>query len=190
MQRRQFLTLLAGLPAFSASARRRIPPVDESAVDPAFARFAAKLRQAATAGDRAAVAALSIPDLEVERQDLPELARALAFGSARFDKGFAFPYWIGKFPEALDPFEHAVTIRAGAVLRARPDETAPAVAPLDYDIVHVPVWRPDSRWQQVRRLDGPAGYVRGEDLRTCGHFHGYCERRGGVWKLVAFTEGD
>ncbi len=47
-----------------------------------------------------------------------QLETVLKMGAARYEKGFALPYLFAKFPEDLEAFEHVVTIRAGAVLRA------------------------------------------------------------------------
>lgn len=173
-----------------AGARRRIPPVDESHLDPAFKTFIARLRAAVAARDQKAIRALSVPDLVIEAQDLPELAKILAMGCGRFDKGFNFPYINAKFPEDLEPYEYAVAMTAGAVLRSKPSADAAVVGPLDYDILHVPQWNPKSKWQAAKRLDGVRGYVHEDDIRTLGHFHAYCEKRGGVWKLIAFDQGD
>lgn len=173
-----------------AGARRRIPPVDESHLDPGFKSFVAKLRAAVAARDQKALRALSVPDLIIEDQDLPELAKILAMGCGRFDKGFNFPYINAKFPSDLEPYEYAVVIKAGAELRAKAAADAAVVAPLDYDIVHVAQWNPKAKWQSVKRLDGVRGFVHDDDIRTLGHFHAYCERRGGAWKLIAFDQGD
>jgi hypothetical protein len=173
-----------------AGARRRIPPVDESHLDPAFKTFVAKLRAAVAARDQKAIRAMSVPDLVIEDRDLPELAKILAMGCGRFDKGFSFPYINAKLPEDIDPFEHAVVMKAGAVLRSKPAADAAVAAGLDFDILHVAQWNPKSRWQAAKRLDGVRGYVHEDDIRTLGHFHAYCERRGGAWKLIAFDQGD
>lgn len=189
LPRRQLFALLLA-PLAAAPARRRIPPGDESAMDPSFAVFWAKLKKAAAQRDRAALRALSVPDLEIDPADLPELDRALALGAGRFDKGFSFPYFVAKFPEDVDPYEHAVVLSPKAVLRSRPDGASAPVAPLDHDIVHIAAWKPNAQWQQARRLDGAKGYVNVADIRTCGHHHGYCEKRAGAWKLIAFDQGD
>ncbi|MBM3764956.1 MAG: hypothetical protein FJW32_06155 [Acidobacteria bacterium] len=173
-----------------AGARRRIPPIDESQTDPTFKAFVAKLKAAVAARDQKAIRAMSVPDLTIEDRDLPELATILAMGCGRFDKGFTFPYINAKFPEDLEPFECAVAIRPGAVLRAKASVDATVVAPLDYDIVHVAQWNPKSKWQAAKRLDGVRGFVHEDDIRTLGHFHAYCEKRGGAWKLIAFDHGD
>ncbi|MBM3755235.1 MAG: hypothetical protein FJW38_14785 [Acidobacteria bacterium] len=127
-----------------AGARRRIPPIDESQTDPTFKAFVAKLKAAVASRDQKAIRAMSVPDLIIEDRDLPELATILAMGCGRFDKGFNFPYINAKFPEDLEPYEYAVVIRPGAVLRAKASVDATVVAPLDYDIVHVAQWNPKS----------------------------------------------
>lgn len=188
--RRSVLLVLLALPMRGAGARRRIPPTDESHVDPAFKAFVAKLKAAVASRDQKAIRAMSVPDLVIEDHDLPELATILALGCGRFDKGFNFPYINAKFPEDLEPYEYAVVMKPGAVLRSKASADAAVVAPLDYDIVHVAQWNPKSKWQAVKRLDGVRGFVADDDIRTLGHFHAYCEKRSGVWKLIAFDQGD
>jgi hypothetical protein len=186
--RRSVLLACLTLPVTGAGRRRRIPPGDESPADPAFAAFLARLRKAASARDSRGIQALCAAGLTVAAEHVPELQKVLGMGAARFDKGYCLPYIHGKFPEDLDPYEHAIVTKAGAALLHKPDGRP--VAELDFDIVRVPQWRPDAKWQRVERLDGVAGYVPEDSLRTLGHFHAYCERRGGAWKLIAFDEGD
>ena len=71
-----------------------------------------------------------------------QLEVVLRMGAARYEKGFALPYLFVKFPEDLEAFEHVVTIRAGAVLRAEGRAGAARVCPLDYDILRVADGRP------------------------------------------------
>lgn len=181
---------LLTLPLPAAGMRRRIPPGDETSTDAAFAAFLAKLRRAAAGRDLKALRQLSAEDLPIEPEDLPELVKIIDMGAARFDKGFSLPYVHGKFPEDLDPYEHAIVVDPKAVLRSKPSASAAVAAPLDHDIVKVPEWKPNQSWQWVHRLDGVKGYVADAQLRTLGDHHAYCEKRKGVWRLIAFDQGD
>jgi hypothetical protein len=201
---RQFLMVGFGARALFGAARRRLAPGDEAASDPSFSRVLAVLRRVVEKRDEAGFRALCAPDVITGVDMTPgpgellkkmraggwaELETALRMGAARYEKGFALPYLFGKFPDDLDSYEHVVTIRAGAVLRAEAADGAKVVCPLDFDILQVKEFKPGAKWMGAARLDGPKGWVAAADVRSLGAPRIFFEKRQGIWKITAWAGG-
>src|SRR3954467_9601967 len=161
------LHLIAGalLLAFAPPAcpqERKLPPVDEGAPDRSWFLFKKRLQAAIDSRDKQFL--LSILDKNVRNQtektrgvaqfrrqwelDTPdtavwrELRGALLLGSAYMqrDKGareLCAPYVLGKWPDDVEPFKHAVVIAKDTTVRAEPSNAAAALGSLSYDIVAI-----------------------------------------------------
>ena len=190
---------------FGAGRRRRLAPGDESGSDPSFAKFLAILRGVSRERNTAGLQALCAADVitgidspsgpaelvkKMQAGGWAHLETVLKLGAARYEKGFALPYLFGRFPDDLEAFEHLVTIRPGAVLRATGRSGAAVVAMLDYDILHVKDARPVKGWIQAERLDGPKGWVAEGDVLSLGAQRIFIEKKNGVWKITAWAAGD
>src|SRR4051812_27835854 len=147
------LACVLALPAFAQ--QRKLPPVDEAASDVSWQRFKKRLQAAIDARDKQFL--LSILDRNVRNQsektrgveqfrrqweldtaDTPvwrELRNALLLGSAwiRRDakrRELCTPYVLGRWPEDLEPFKHAVVISKDSTVRAEPSNAAAALGVL------------------------------------------------------------
>src|SRR4051812_25589065 len=157
------LALAATLPAIAQD--RKIPLVDEAAGDASWVRFKKRLQAAIDNRDKQFL--LSILDKNVRNQTEKtrgiaqfrrqweldtadtavwrELQSALQLGSAwiRRDKGpreLCAPYVLGKWPEDVEPFKHAVVISRQTTMQAEPSTSSAGVATLSYDLVAVTDW--------------------------------------------------
>lgn len=197
--------LAAGGVLPAAGRRRYLRPGDEGTADASFMKFLADVRRVAAVRDTAGLRALCAPDVitgidmkpgpeELARQmaagGWAELNTILSMGAGRYEKGFAMPYLFTKFPEDLEAFEHVVTVRPGAVLRAEAAAGAKAVAPLDYDILRVKEFKPGAPWLAAERLDGAKGFVAAGDVRSLGAQRIFFEKRAGIWRISAWAGGD
>jgi len=110
---------------------------------------------------------------------------------------FFAPYTFNSFPADLDGFEHFVIFGSDVNLRKEPRTDAEVVAKLSYNIVQIePETVPKSGrseypgWRHVRTLGGLNGYVRQEFVRSPIDYRAGFEKKRGVWKMIAFIEGD
>ena len=204
--------LLVAAPEAGATVHR-LPPVDQCAADPSFVAFRNDLLAAIARRDRAFVLATITDNIEVDfgggagradfaqtwQLDRPEtsplwdeLGRALSLGCAHNGPGdFYAPSMFVAGEEVFeDPFTAAVAIRPGAELRSGPDAASSVVATLDWDVLTVPEWDPDSGWQRAELADGRRGYVRSEDLRSPIDYRAAFQRIDGRWRMTAFIAGD
>ena len=197
---RQFLGLLAGGGLLAAGRRRYLRPGDEAAGD--FVRFLGDLRRVVAGKDEAGLRGLCAADVITGVDMAPgpvelvkrmraggwaELEVVLGMGAARYEKGFVMPDLFGKFPEDLEPTEHVVTVRAGAVLRV--SAGGAVVGPLDFDILRVREFKAGATWLAAERLDGLKGVVAAGDVRSLGAPRVFFEKRGGAWKVTAWGAG-
>lgn len=134
-----------------------------------------------------------------------EMERLLSIGVAEMPgTGMAaapWPYAI--WPDDLDPFIHMVVIAQGASLMSAPSSTAPAIHPLDYDILTLlyDEENPDPAvteivdgkeisWLKVADPKGVEGYVRDDwTVSTIGYRLGF-ERSESGWLIVFLVAGD
>lgn len=134
-----------------------------------------------------------------------EMERLLAIGVADMPgAGIAaapWPYAI--WPDDLDPFIHMVVIAQGVSLMSAPSSTAPALRPLDYDILSLVydeenpdptiLERVDGRdlvWIKVADSNGVVGYVRDDwTVSTLGYRLGL-ERTESGWQILFLVAGD
>ncbi len=134
-----------------------------------------------------------------------EMERLLTIGVAHAgDPAWAaapWPYAI--WPDDLDPFIHMVVVAKGESLRSAPSSTAPAIHPLDYDVLTL-VYdeeNPDPAvtetidgveitWLKVTDAKGVLGYVRDEwAVSTVGYRLGF-ERSESGWAISFLVAGD
>ena len=172
--------LLATAPEAEARVHR-LPPVDQCAADPSFVAFRNDLLAAIARHDRDFVLAAITDDIELDfgggagreefartwELDHPEtsglwdeLGRALSLGCAHDGRNgdyYAPSMFMADEEVFEDPFTAAVAIRLGAELRSGPDTASPVVATLDWDVLTVPEWDPESDWQRVALADGRSG---------------------------------
>lgn len=111
---------------------------------------------------------------------------------------FHAPYTFTNFPEDLDAFDYQAILGSGVNLRSKPEANAPVVASLSYNVVKVDfagsvkIAGSDEEysWLKITTLGGKKGFVQAKYVRSPIDYRAIFEKRGGVWKLVAFIAGD
>jgi hypothetical protein len=192
------------------SAPARIPPQDECRKDASFVAYRSSLKAAVKARDARLLLSLVAQDIAFSfgdgagkaefarewRLDQPaqsalwaELEEVLSLGCALQDGSAEAPWLYARFPQVLDPFDHAVVVRPGAAAHAAPNRGSKVLARLNWDILPVLSDLGDA-WAQVRLTDGRKAYVRRQDLRSPIDYRAGFERRGGRWLMVMFIAGD
>lgn len=203
------ISLAAAQPQVPA-ASTRLPPVDQCAADASFAAFRTRLLEAIAHRDHAYILSI-IPEYilvnfggdrgredfarnwRLDQSDSPfwnELQAALALGCASFEDEFVSPSLGVQLAEDHDPFDVVVAVRAGAALRARPEEAAEAVATLDWDVLRMRGVEAPDDWIAVRRADGREGFVRRTDVRSPLDYRAHFAKANGHWQMYMFIAGD
>lgn len=197
----------------------RLYPRDEARKDPSFFAFRRRLQEIVRKKDREALRRLLDPKIEVDfgggqgiaafeehwnlrsgRSKLwATLADVLSHGGEFYGRGtgrgFAAPYTSSAFPDELDPFDHLCVVGARVALRARPEERAPVVARLTYEIVRLDpasrnAYAEHAPWIGVTVPGGRSGYLPRRLVRSPIDYRALFEKRRGQWRLTAFVAGD
>jgi hypothetical protein len=175
--------------------------------DPALTRFVADLREAVARRDESRFLKLLDPQvrssfggdegidefrewwkLDQHGSRLwPLLDRLLALGGVWDGDSYVFPYVFAKFPDELDPFEHAAIIGQGVWLRAKPSSEARGVRQLRYDLVRV--LDQSDEWWEVETLDGARGFVAERYVMSPVGYRLMLGKRG-QWRITALVAGD
>jgi hypothetical protein len=200
------------LVTIAASADRpRLPPVDQCAASPGFSAYRAELDDAVARQDVSKLLSLTDPDVllsfgeEKGHADLrriwaldqpeksgvwKELAEVLRLGCV-LDGGTAIaPSLAHDIPDGYEIYDVLVAVRPGSPLRASADDTAAAVAKLDWDLLEVESWDETTNWVKVRLKDGRAGFVRAAEVRSPIDYRATFENKGGSWRMTIFIAGD
>jgi hypothetical protein len=205
-----------GLALFLATApastdRPRLPPVDQCAASPGFSAFRAELDDAVARQDVSKLLTLTDPDIllsfgeerghadfrriwalnQPETSGLwKELAEVLRLGCV-LDGGTAIaPSLAHDIPDDYEIYDVLVAVRPGSPLRASADDTAAAIATLDWDLLDVVNWDGATNWIKVRLKDGRAGFVRAAEVRSPIDYRATFDNKGGVWRMTIFIAGD
>jgi hypothetical protein len=209
------LLLALALPALAQE--RKLPIVDEAAGDVSWIRFKKRLQAAIDSRDKQFL--LSILDKNIRNQsektrgvaqfrrqweldtaDSPvwrELKTAMQLGSAfvRRDKGgreLCMPYVLGKWPEDVEPFNHAVVISRDTTVQAEPSTSSAALGRLSYDIVAISDWEVDDKadakqkWVRIR-FGSREGYVLEEHVRSPVEQAACFVKAGTGWRMTGFA---
>jgi len=150
-------------------------------------------------------------DTKFWREFLPVINNGGSFDRADGKRTNVFfaPYTLNSFPDDLDGFEYSVIFGSDVNLRKEPKMNSEIVARLSYNIVKVdpdvavldPVPDPKEQiytgrppevffWKKVTTLGGLTGFVKEDFVRSPVDYRAGFEKKRGVWKMVAFIEGD
>jgi hypothetical protein len=193
----------------------RIPPVEHCSAAPGFEVFRKKLWSAVEQRDSVALLALVADDITVTfgqggegKQefiatwglDKPEsvkisalwekLATALKLGCAPSGDALVSPSIIAQLDPMLDGFTAFLAVTPGAAMRAAPNEQSPVVSLLQWDLLTVTDMAVDDGWMPAKLVDGRAGFVRYDQVRSVLDYRAVFERRDGRWVMTAFVGGD
>jgi hypothetical protein len=196
---------------------RKLPLVDEAAGDVSWLRFKKRLQAAIDSRDKQFL--LSILDKNVRNQsektrgvaqfrrqweldtaDTPvwrELQTALQLGSAwmRREKGpreLCAPYVLGKWPEDVEPVNHAVVISRDTTVQSEPSTSSASLGTLSYDIVAINDWEVDDKadarqkWVRIRHRSRD-GFLLEEHVRSPIEQAACFVKSGNGWRMTAFA---
>lgn len=195
----------------SALPAMTLPPRDDCAGQPGWAEFRARLAAAVATRDAQALADLSARDVTLDyggghgpaslRKQLSapsgaaiwaDLARIMPLGCAIDGQMATMPWFFAHLPETVDPGMTMLVTGQGVPLRARPSDTAPQVARLDWALVSLaPGFNPAARYAAV--ITGRPqrkGWVAMESLRSLLARRILAERTGDGWRIAAVIAGD
>ncbi|MEA3013613.1 MAG: hypothetical protein QOD42_2158 [Sphingomonadales bacterium] len=196
---------LAALPA--ALPARTLPPRDECAADPDFARFRAELLDIVARHDATRLLAVVADDIrfdfgggegrrafagewglaDPDRSGLwVELAKALASGCARDGGTMSAPYIFRRFPDELDVFSSGVAGLGARLYRTQ--VTDGDSVPIPWEILDEA--ERDGGWTRVRLADGRAGFIETAHLLSPIDYRAIFEKRDGQWRMTMFIAGD
>jgi hypothetical protein len=190
-------------------------PADDSATDPAFAAYRARLLEAVSQRSESMLLPLIAPDVRTsfgagggiaefkknwktssrDSRLWPELETIMKLGGTFRGEGnqrmFWTPYVYSTWPDSADSFESVAAIRAGVTVREKANSDSPTVATLDWSIVRLlPPFDPNAHWQHVRTADGHEGWVTSDSVRSPLAYRAGFARVNGEWKMTALVAGD
>lgn len=128
------------------------------------------------------------------------LARLLRLGGT-FEESkneFWAPYVFSRFPDHDGGFDFSAIIARDVRVRSEPNDKAPMIASLSYDIVlnlsgsDSPERknRADSAWVRIRLPDGREGFVSAQFIRSPTDYRAGFKKTGGKWLLTHLVAGD
>jgi hypothetical protein len=212
--------ILAGIALGGSSApARKLYPVDEGPRDRSFLVFRNRLIDAVRnhdlrfihhildpqvvstfgdAGEPVATFKQIYEGKHAEADLWKELSAILSLGG-QFDGDHVFcaPYVYSRFPTDSDlVIDYEAVIGKNVRVRARPNEAAPVVERLTYDIVKVdrkgsvPPNSPHPAWVKITTPGGRTGYVAHPSIRGPLDYRACFKKRHGRWRLTALVAGD
>lgn len=194
-----------------AAGAARLPPVDQCAGDPSFARFRADLIRTIERKDRKALLDLLADDVLVDfdgsagRREFArawnldrsgaaksavwrELRTVMRLGCARIDRARVAPSLVGQLSDA-DQFEKFIAM-PGAKLRQTPSDRGRVIATLNFHLVTFREGDAPNGWLRVATSDGRRGYLRRDQMRGALEYRAQFEKARGRWRMTSFVQGD
>ena len=215
--------VIFGLSAALAQ-ERFVLPVDEAKNDSSFFSFRTKLLQAAKNKDAKYILSIVDPNIrntfgdddgiryfnkfwkidksnsEFWKEFLIVVKHGGTFDkeSDTKNKQFCAPYTFTSFPEDLDAFDYSAIFGKNINLRNKPEQDAPIVANLSYNIVKVDYENSiESKnkessylWLKVETFGGKKGFVKSEYVRSPIDYRACFQKIKGKWKMTVFIAGD
>jgi len=199
---------------------RRLRPSDEGQQDPSFHAFRQKLLEAISRTDAEFLLSVVDPNIEIsfgseegiqafrevwKPEDVNSevwntLAQLLRLGGTFGESKNEFwaPYVFSRFPDNDGGFDFSAIIARDVRVRSEPNDKAPMIASLSYDIVlnlsgsDSPERknRADSAWVRIRLPDGREGFVSAQFIRSPTDYRAGFKKTGGKWLLTHLVSGD
>ena len=207
------LTALCFLFAVPGSSARPVYPKDEAKKDPSLVAFRRQLISAVDRKDGKYISSIlhakvlaglggGVGKADFEREwDLADknspfwtkfkfaITHGGYFEEKSMETKFTAPYAIFFFPDedgTDTETERAVVMQTGVPLRSMPNDTAPAVTTLNYDLVKIADAGNKDKWVGIQTADGKKGYLPGALLIRQTSPYAEFEKRNGKWSLVWF----
>ena len=199
---------------------QRLRPIDEGQQDPSFRAFRQKLLEAISRKDAKFLLSIVDPNIQISFggeegiqafRELwkPEdansevwntLAQLLRLGGTFGESKNEFwaPYVFSRFPDDYDGFDFSAIIAKDVRVRREPNDKAPMITSLSYDIV-LNLSGSDSPeaknktnppWVRIRLPDGREGFVGAQFIRSPTDYRAGFKKAGGKWLLTHLVAGD
>jgi hypothetical protein len=223
-----FFLLAFSLPAVSGQISespktyrpRRLRPSDEGQQDPSFHAFRQRLLEAISRKDAKYLLSIVDPNIQItfggdegiqafrelwRPEDVNSeiwntLAQLLRLGGTFGESKDEFwaPYVFSRFPDDYGGFDFSAIIAKDVRVRSEPNEKAPMITSLFYDIVlNLSSGDPpelknkaDSVWVRIRLPDGREGFVSAQFIRSPTDYRAGFKKTGGKWLLTHLVAGD
>ena len=199
---------------------RRLRPSDEGQQDPSFHAFRQKLLEAISRRDAKFLLSIVDPNIQISFggeegirafQELwkPEdvnseiwntVAQLLRLGGTFGESKSEFwaPYVFSRFPDDYSGFDFSAIIAKDVRVRSEPNDKAPMITSLSYDIVlnlsggdlPEPKSKTDPAWVRIRLPDGREGFVSAQFIRSPTDYRAGFKKTGGKWLLTDLVAGD
>jgi Bacterial SH3 domain len=198
----------------------RLRPRDEGQQDPRFQAFRQKLLKAISRKDAKFLLSIVDPNIQIsfggeegiqafrelwKPEDVNSeiwntLAQLLRLGGTFGESKDEFwaPYVFSRFPDDYSGFDFSAIIAKDVRVRSEPNEKAPMIRSLSYDIVlnlsggdsPEPRNKVDPVWVRIRLPDGREGFVSAQFIRSPTDYRAGFKRTGGKWLLTHLVAGD
>jgi hypothetical protein len=198
----------------------RLRPIDEGQQDPGFRTFRQKLLEAISRKDAKFLLSIVDPNIQIsfggdegihafrelwKPEDVNSeiwntLAQLLRLGGTFGESKSEFwaPYVFSRFPNNYDGFDISVIIAKDVRVRSEPNDKAPMITSLSYDIVlnlsggdsPEPKNKADLAWVRIRLPDGREGFVNAQFIRSPTDYRAGFKKTGGKWLLTHLVAGD
>jgi hypothetical protein len=199
---------------------RQLRPIDEGQQDPSFHAFRQKMLEAISRKDAKSLLSVVDPNIQIsfggeegiqafrelwKPEDVNSevwntLAQLLRLGGTFGESKNEFwaPYVFSRFPDNYDGFDFLAIIARDVKVRSEPNDKAPMIASLSYDIVlnlsgsdsQEPKNKADPIWVRIRLPDGREGFVSALFIRSPTDYRAGFKKNAGKWLLTHFVAGD
>jgi hypothetical protein len=187
----------------------RFAPRDECPKVEGASAFRSQLAVAVRARDEQALAAFTADDIKLDfggsagagelRRRLAdpnwrlwqELETLLSLGCAANGQGGITIPWIANQQVSVARPGGAMLVTGENVsVYSAPDDAAPPIGTISWDVVEIETLRPDEPFQEVALPEGERGFVATDTLRSLLDYRLTASRRNGKWSITSFVAGD
>lgn len=208
----RLILALSLLPLLAAAKTIPLPPQDNAGTDPSFLSFRTNLIRIVKEQNNAELLQNVDPQIEYSFGDGPgkdgfarewklneredsgiwqEILAVLELGGKFNDAGeFVAPYVFANWPESLDGFDYDAVVVPEAVVRAKANARARAVAKVGYEILALRNVGAPNGWLAVKAPNGKAGYLPSSALRSPIDYRAFFKKVDGEWRMSTFIAGD
>jgi hypothetical protein len=187
----------------------RFAPRDECPQVEGASAFRSRLSAAVRERDGEALAALAADDIKLDfggssgaaelrtRLANPEwrlweeLETLLSLGCAANGEGGITIPWVADQPmNVAEPGAAMLVTGENVPVHSAPDQAAPAIGTVSWDVVEIATLRGDDPFQEVALPDGVRGYIATGTLRSLLDYRLTASSRNGKWSITSFLAGD
>jgi len=120
-----------------------------------------------------------------------ELETLLALGcAANGEGGITIPWVADQKTNVDEPGAAMLVMGENVPVYSAPDEAAPAIGTISWDVVEISGLGPDDRFQEVALPDGARGFIATDALRSLLDYRLTASSRNGKWSITTFLSGD